>query len=86
MNRAAECLIKLRQELDLAERLSKEALEIEPNNARFWVAWAYLVEQRGALAEAEQAYAKAVALDPNHSGARSRLAAVQAKARANNET
>lgn len=73
MNRSAECLIRLREDLDLAETRARSAVDAAPDTARYWVALAYIQELRGQIPQARQTYHRALELDPGHSGARTRL-------------
>lgn len=77
MNRIAECLIRLRSDLDHAERRARGAVALSPQTARYHVALAFILEQLGREAEAIASYREALSLDPTHQGARTRLDRLQ---------
>ncbi len=73
LNRAAECLIRMRERLGQAEQYAREALDLEPQQARYWVALAYILELQSRRSEAITHYSHALNLDPEHRGAQERL-------------
>ena len=77
MNRIAECLIRQRKDLDVAAQWARQSIQLERNNARYWVALAYIQELQQSFVEAEASYQQALHLDPSHQGAQARLAALR---------
>lgn len=77
MNRVAECLIRLKDNLEHAESRARGAVELAPDTARYHVALAFILELQSRTGEAIASYERALALDPNHAGARQRLARLQ---------
>jgi len=78
MNRVAECLIRTRDNLDLAETRAREAVELAPETARYQVALAYIRELKGHTDDAIAGYRRALEIDPSHKGARTRLSRLNA--------
>lgn len=73
MNRSAECLIRLKEDLELAESRARGAISAAPDVARYWVALAFICELTDRATSAIEHYGQALVLDPNHQGAQTRL-------------
>jgi len=73
MNRSAECLIRLKEDLDLAESRARGAISAAPDVARYWVALAFICELTERATSAIEHYGQALVLDPHHQGALTRL-------------
>lgn len=72
MNRIAECLIRLRQDYEVAEAYARRSVELEPQVGRYWVPLAYLMELRQDFSTALQTYEQALTLDPSNQAAKLR--------------
>ena len=79
MNKAAECLVRLRQDLDRAARYARAAIDAAPDQVRYWVTFAYVYETKGDQDAAISAYQRALRIDPNHRGARQQLSRLKSR-------
>lgn len=73
MNRIAECQVRLRSDLEHAERRARGAIALSPQTARYLATLAYIFELQGAHDEAIASYRRALEIDPGHRGAQTRL-------------
>jgi Flp pilus assembly protein TadD len=60
----ASCLRAQNKSLPRAEQLAKQAIQISPGNPAFWITLARTCEAQGKIADAEEAFACALAVDP----------------------
>src|SRR5262249_45357133 len=72
LRRAVE--LEGQQRLEAAEALSHEGLELRPDSVRAWVDLGNVLADRGRPPEAEDAYRRALALDPDDADALNNLA------------